>query len=223
MLSLNTPVGGTLTFWTWYDIEEEWDFGFVETSTDGGATWTPVAGSITRTSSNPNHSTAWQNSLLGSAASSNTVITGNSGGWVQATFTLPAASNVLVRFAYYTDEATNGQGWFIDDVSVNGFSEDFETGTDGWNLSGWSHTTGLFNNDWIAGFINPIYNNNRLQSTAWGFLDGSVSGAYEIISGIVDTSRLNKHSATVFFANRPGEDPFSAGYLLLVKKGNAAP
>ena len=224
ILSLNTPVGGTLTFWTWYDIEEEWDFGFVETSTDGGATWAPLAGSITRTSNNPNLSTAWANSLLGNAASSNAVITGNSGGWVQATFNLPAASNVLVRFAYYTDEAVNGQGWFIDDLSVNGFSEDFETGTDGWSLGGWSNTTGLFNNDWIAGFINPIYtNNNRLQSTAWGYLDGSVSGAYEIINGIVDTSRLNRHAATVFFANRPGEDPFNAGYLLLVKKGNAAP
>ena len=223
MLSLNTPVGGTLSFWTWFDIEEEWDFGFVETSTDGGATWAPLAGSITRTSNNPNLSTAWANSLLGTATSSDTVITGNSGGWVQATFQLPAASNVLVRFAYYTDEAVNGQGWFIDDVTVNGISEDFETGTDGWTLGGWSHTTGLFNNDWIAGFINPIYRNNRLQSIAWGYLDGSVSGAYEIINGLVDTSRLNRKAATVFFANRPGQTPFSAGYLLLVEKGTAAP
>jgi hypothetical protein len=223
ILSLNTPVGGTLSFWTWYDIEEEWDYGFVEASTDGGATWAPLAGSITRSSTDPNDSTAWQNSLLGDAASSNTVITGNSGGWVQATFNLPAASNVLVRFSYYTDEAVNGQGWFIDDLTVNGVSEDFETGTDGWTLGGWSNTTGLFNNDWIAGYINPSYSNNRLQSIAWGFLDGTISGAYEIINGLIDTSRLNKHAATVFFANRPGETPFNAGYTLLVKKGTAAP
>jgi hypothetical protein len=38
------------------------------------------------------------------------------------------ASGVLVRFSYYTDEAVNGQGWFIDDVAVNGFSDDFEAG-----------------------------------------------------------------------------------------------
>ena len=55
-----------------------------------------------------------------------------------------------------------GEGWFIDDVAVNGFIEDFETGADGCNLVGRSHTTGLFNNDWVAGFINPIYSCNRL-------------------------------------------------------------
>lgn len=222
-LALNTPVGGTLTFWTWYDIEEEWDYGFVEASTDGGSTWAPLPGSITRTSSNPNHSSTWENSLIAGQASSNTVITGNSGGWIQATFDLPATSGVLVRFNYYTDEAVNGQGWFIDDIAVNGFNEDFETGSDGWTLGGWTHTTGLFDNDWIAGFVNPIYSSNKVQSTAWGYLDGSVSGGYETITGVVDTSKLNKKAATVFFANRPGENPFNAGYLLLVKKGNAAP
>jgi Immune inhibitor A peptidase M6 len=223
MLALNTPVGGTLTFWTWYDIEEEWDYGFVEASTDGGNTWVPLPGDITRTSNNPNSSTAWANSLIGGQTSSNTVITGNSGGWIQGTFALPAASGVLVRFSYYTDEATNGQGWFIDDITVNGFSEDFETGFDGWDLGGWAHTTGLFANDWIAGYVNPVYKKGKLQSILWSYLDGTLSGNFEIISGIVDTSRLNKKAATVFFSNRPGESPFSSGYLLLVEKGTAAP
>lgn len=223
MLALNTPVGGTLSFWTWYDIEEEWDYGFVEASTDGGATWIPLAGSITRTSSNPNSSTAWENSLISGQASSDTVITGNSGGWVEATFDLPAASGVLIRFSYYTDEAVNGQGWFIDDVSVNGFSDGFEAGAGSWDLGGWTITTGLFANDWIAGFVNPIFNKGKLQDTDWAYLDGSIFGNYEIITGLVDTSRLNREAATVFFANRPGESPFSAGYLLLVEKGNAAP
>jgi immune inhibitor A len=165
MLALNTPVGGTLTFWTWYDIEEEWDFGFVEASTDGGASWTPLAGSITRTSNNPNNSSAWANSLVGGQASTDTAITGNSGGWVEATFTLPAAGGVLVRFSYYTDEAVNGQGWFIDDVSVDGFSDGFEAGGGNWSLGGWSITTGLFANDWIAGFVNPIYETGQLSGT----------------------------------------------------------
>ena len=35
-----------LSFWTWYEIEDNWDFGFVQVSTDGGSTWTslPVDG-----------------------------------------------------------------------------------------------------------------------------------------------------------------------------------
>ena len=36
------PAGTDLKFWIWnnYEIEADWDFGFVEISTDGGATWT---------------------------------------------------------------------------------------------------------------------------------------------------------------------------------------
>jgi hypothetical protein len=227
MLLLNTPVGGTLTFWTWFDIEEDWDFGFVEVSTDGGATWAPLAGSITRLSNNPFGSTAWGNSLVDGMATTTAAITGNSGGWKQGIFDLPEASNVLVRFSYYTDESTLGQGWFIDDVAVNGFSDGFETGYGNWTLGGWTHTTGLFQNDWIAGYVNPIYNKGKLDSVAWDYLDGvpwiSNGIAYEVIEGWVDTSRLNKDEATVFFSNRPGVSPFSAGYRTFVEKLPAMP
>jgi len=222
MLELNTPIGGTLTFATWFDIEEEWDYGFVEVSTDNGP-WTPLAGSITATSINPNQSTAWANSLVGGQASTDTVITGNSGGWVTATFSLPAGSN-QVRFSYYTDEAVNGQGWFIDDVAVGGISDGFELGSGNWDLGGWTITTGLFDNDWMAGYINPVYNKrNKLLSIDWDYLTGGFSGAYEILTGVVDTSRLNNDAAVVFFANRPYDNPFESGYLILVQKGNAAP
>ena len=35
------PAGADAKFWMWnnYVIEEDWDFGFVEVSTDGGTTW----------------------------------------------------------------------------------------------------------------------------------------------------------------------------------------
>jgi hypothetical protein len=220
----DTSGGGfTLDFATWYDIEEEWDYGFVEVSEDGGGTWYPISGSITAVSNNPNNSSAWANSLVSGDASTDTAITGNSGGWTSASFALPADDNLMVRFNYYTDEAVNGQGWFIDDVSLDAFSDGFEAGSGNWDLGGWTVTTGLFGNDWIAGFVNPIYNQGKLQSIGWGYLDGVIGAVYEVITGLVDTSNLNKDEAVVFFANRPGDSPFAAGYLILVKKGNAAP
>lgn len=225
MLKLNVPVGGTLTFWTWYDIEEEWDYGFVEVSTDNGATWHPIPGSITKTSNNPNQSTAWKNSLLGNAASSDAVITGSSGGWVQATFALPAASDVLVRFAYYTDEASLRPGWFIDDVAVNGFSDCFESGAGNWTLGGWVHTTGLFDNDWLVAHLNPIYNKGNFDHLDVDYLDqGNVSqdGSYELLHGTLDTSSLNREAVTLAMANRAGDSPFDSGYQLLVKKLDAS-
>jgi hypothetical protein len=223
MLVLNVPVGGTLTFWTWYDIEEEWDYGFVEVSIDGGTTWTPLAGSITRDSSNPNQSTAWANSLVGGQASTDTAITGSSDGWVEATFTLPAASGVRVRFSYYTDEAMNGAGWFIDDISVNDFNDGFEAGVSQWTLGGWEWTTGLFDNDWMAAFVNPVYDRGKFDYLDYGYFEGDwFSAPYEYVMGAVDTSRLNQDEATVVISNRPAESPFDGGYLLLVDKGDAS-
>ena len=216
-LELDVPVGGTLAFSTWFDIEEEWDYGFVEVSTDSGATWAKLPGSITRTSTNPNGSTAWTNAL-GSATSTDAAITGSSGGWVNATFTLPAASGVLVRFNYFTDEAVNGQGWFIDDVQVDGFADGFESGSGNWTLGGWTVTTGLFANDWIVAYENPVNRLGKPDRIELGYLDGTVGTDYERISGRIDTSRLGNDKLIVVFANRPDTSPFDAGYLLLVRK-----
>ena len=33
-----------LSFWTWYSIEESWDYAYVEVSTDGGETWIGAGG-----------------------------------------------------------------------------------------------------------------------------------------------------------------------------------
>lgn len=223
MLALKTPVAGglTLTFSTWFDIEEEWDYGFVEASTDGGSTWSPIPGSITRTSNNPNNSTAWKNSLVGGQASTGAAITGSSAGWVSASFTLPTASNLLVRFAYYTDEATLGRGWFIDQVSVNGFTDGFETGSSNWDLGGWTRTTGQFANDWVTGWSVP----QKYGELQWGLADDGTEAACsatnlavcEFITQLVDTTKL-KGAAMVVFANRPGESPFDGNYRILVRK-----
>lgn len=215
MLRLNVPVGGTLTFKTWFDIEENWDFGFVEASTDGGHTWAPLVGNVTRHSDNPFNSTAWKNSPVAGQASTDAAFTGNSGGWVDASFALPAANDVLVRFAYYTDEATNGQGWFVDDVATTtGFSDGFESGSADWTLGGWGVTTGLFANHWAVGYVNPVYANGKLSTVDAGYLPS--------ITGSVDTSRLNNDEAVVVFTNRAGDSPFSSRATLLVDKGTAS-
>jgi len=44
----------TLTYWTWYEMEPFWDYGYVSASTDGGRTWTPLMTSAT-TGEDPNN------------------------------------------------------------------------------------------------------------------------------------------------------------------------
>lgn len=121
------PAGAQLTFWTWYDIELDWDYGYVEVSTDGGATWATIEGNIT-TNSDPNGNNQEGNG-----------ITGNSGGWVLATFDLSAygGQTVVLSFRYETDAVFQGLGWTVDDITINGFFDDVEGGNMGWTANGW--------------------------------------------------------------------------------------
>jgi hypothetical protein len=97
--------GDTLSFWTWYEIEEDWDYAYVEVSTDGGATYYNIPGNIT-TTYNPNGGNAGNG------------ITGNSSGWILAEFPLDAYadSSVMIQFRYKTDSYVLEEGIYIDDI-----------------------------------------------------------------------------------------------------------
>jgi hypothetical protein len=95
-----------LTFWTWYDIEDGYDYAYVEVSTDGGLTFETLAGDIT-TNSNPHGNNEGNG------------INGSSNGWVFATFDLSGylGDHVTVRFRYTTDGGMQGGGFYADDIS----------------------------------------------------------------------------------------------------------
>jgi hypothetical protein len=101
----------TLTFWTWYDIEEQWDYAYVMASSDGGSTWQILRGRHT-SDENP----------LGLAYGP--AYTGKSGGdspaWVEESIDLSpfAGQKILLRFEYITDEGISLDGWAIDDIGI---------------------------------------------------------------------------------------------------------
>jgi len=140
------------TFYTDFNIEELWDYAFVEVSIDGGSTWTqlPDMDGIT-TNDDPFGRLVDYGGLQNG-------ITGHSGGWIQMRFDLSAyaGSTVMMRFRYATDAAFVETGMFIDDVAIDeiGYFEDFESGDGGWVNdpqafvgepgAGWIMTTGTF-------------------------------------------------------------------------------
>jgi hypothetical protein len=109
-----TTGGGALTFDTMYDIEANWDFGFVQVSTDGGHTWTSLANAYTTDVTDP--------SAISTVVENVPGLTGNSGGWVNMSFDLSAyaGQDILVAFRYVTDWATVNDGWYVDNVMVDG-------------------------------------------------------------------------------------------------------
>ena len=59
--TIDVPAGSDVRFWSWddYTIEELWDYGFIEVSTDGGSSWTQLevkdeAGNVVSTNEDPN-------------------------------------------------------------------------------------------------------------------------------------------------------------------------
>ena len=128
------PASGdrSLVFDTKYNIEQDWDFGIVQVSTDGGLRWTSLAGTGTTTQHNGN--------ALGSIVAQLPGFSGVSD-WSTRTFDLTAyaGKTVLLRFRMMTDEFTlgnnpdeSGAGWWIDDVRVGG-----QLVSDG-TLAGWA-------------------------------------------------------------------------------------
>jgi len=109
-----TPGGGTLSFDTQYDIEEGWDFGFIQVSTDGGQTWTSLANAYTTDVHDPSAHPKVVENLPG--------LSGHSGGWINMSFDLGgyAGQDILVAFRYVTDWAFTEDGWFVDNVYVDG-------------------------------------------------------------------------------------------------------
>lgn len=125
-IDLTGVTSATLTFDALYDIEEAWDYGFVQVSADGGNTWTSLSNADTQSILDPSaHPTVVAN-VPG--------FTGYSGGWKTETFDLTsyAGQSILVSFRYVTDWGSLGNGYldtpgfYIRNVAVPevGFSAD---------------------------------------------------------------------------------------------------
>ncbi len=140
-VDLTGKASAALSFWTWYDIEPYWDFGFVQVSTDDGATWTslPIAG--TTSVIDPSGMPSITANLPG--------FTGNSGGWVHKTHDLSAYAGQTIRrqFRYMTDWGTTMAGFYVDDISVVAdgaplFADDVETLDAAWAAAGRTRNQG---------------------------------------------------------------------------------
>jgi len=217
----------SLSFWTWYEIEAEWDFGFVQISTDDGATWTSLENADTTYDHDPDAHPDVAANVPG--------FTGHSDGWVEETFDLSGneGETALFRFLYVTDWATVETGFYVDDVVIEDddgmlLSDDLEGGSGNWVLGGFEYTTGLAVNDWALTFINPIYDRGKfagydIQDDEIFVAAGSDGNLYQWDFTTLDTLNLNRDEVTIVVSNHLPEDTsFPAGYLLLVEKGDAS-
>lgn len=204
-------IGGTpawIEFWAWYDIEEDWDYAYVEVSEDG-ENWVSIPGNIT-TNENPNGNN------LGNG------ITGSSDGWVKATFDLGAfyGKNIKIRFRYKTDQYINYSGITIDDIKVYidgelAFFDDVETGNSNFISDGWLVINGAVektaNHYYMLEYRTPTGFDTSMKNW-YNFVDYDASYAefFEANPGVLMWYRNMRYGD-----NWVGLHPW-AGFLLLV-------
>lgn len=124
-LDLTGETSPVLSFDTKYDIEENWDFGAVQVSTDNGETWTSLANEHTRDDIVDNGYPTIKENLPG--------FTGSSDDWVTESFDLSqyAGQKVHVAFRYMTDWGYNEAGWYLSNLKLNDELIDAMETTDG--------------------------------------------------------------------------------------------
>ncbi len=109
-LSLATDVA--LDWKQLYDLEDGYDYGRVEISTDGGASWTEVA-----RAAGENHDATWESNHLALPA-------------------LAGSSQARLRFRLTSDVSATFDGWHLDDIVLSAvlppptglFADGFESG-----------------------------------------------------------------------------------------------
>jgi immune inhibitor A len=122
--SVNGPI--KIDYWTWYDLEKDYDYLYIEASEDG-KTW-QILKTPSGTDDNPSgNSYGWG-------------YNGVSNGWIEESVDLSqyAGKSVQIQFEYITDAAVNGEGLLLDDVKVDAvnYATDFESDDGGWQPAG---------------------------------------------------------------------------------------
>lgn len=106
----------SMAFWSAWDIEQGWDGGVIEVSTDGGANWVRLipAGGYPSTITNGG-------TLCGIAQGVGAFTGENHFTWTRYEVDLAAyaGQSVQLRWLYRTDTAQTGEGWFVDDIEVS--------------------------------------------------------------------------------------------------------
>jgi hypothetical protein len=206
--TITVPSGGaTMSFWTSFDTEPEWDHVFVEAHTAGQDDWTTLPDLNGNTSQSTGQScpagwrelhpfldhyqTLYADGTCSPSGDTGTwnAASGNSGGWQQWEVDLGdfAGSTVEVSISYVSDWSVQGLGTFVDDIEVSTGegTTSFETGMDGWTVPGAPPGSSPNPNDFI-------------RTTAGGFPEGPSATTEDSIyfgfgfEGITDEADRNE-------------------------------
>jgi hypothetical protein len=154
---VSVPVSDpTLRYDIRWDTEEGWDFGVLQVSTDGGATYHSLPATDTTSDHDPD--------LVDEVASQTPGYTGDSGGWrsESADLSAYAGQDVVIAFRYLTDGGFHLPGLWVDTVSLGG-----NPISDGSDLTAWQTAGQLRPPESVEGWTLQLVGYTADHHRAW--------------------------------------------------------
>ncbi|MER8005755.1 immune inhibitor A domain-containing protein [Streptomyces sp. NPDC094149] len=146
-VDLTGKSAATLTLDGYYDIEANYDFLYAEVSTDGGANWTALDGTV-------------DGQAIPRDGSDKPALTGTVDGYKKLSYSLDAyaGKKIDLRFRYQTDGGVALKGFAADEITVTAdgaavFSDNAESADAGWTASGFSRIGASFTKDYKQYYI----------------------------------------------------------------------
>ncbi|MGW4496048.1 immune inhibitor A domain-containing protein [Streptomyces sp. NPDC004376] len=146
-VDLTGKSSATLSLDGWYDIEAGYDYLYTEVSTDGGANWTAINGTV-------------DGAAIPEDGSGKPALTGTVDAYKKLSFPLDAyaGQKIQVRFRYQTDGGVALKGFAADEITVTAdgsavFSDNAESVDAGWTATGFSRIGASFTKDYAQYYI----------------------------------------------------------------------
>jgi hypothetical protein len=185
--NVSSPI--QLSYWTWYDIEENWDYLHLAASADGKS-W-----QLLTTPSGTDYDP--------SGASYGWSYTGKTDGWIQEQVDLSqfAGKKVQLRFEYITDANINGEGFLLDDVAIDAinYKSDFEADDGGWQAAGFVRVENVLPQTYSLSLIlkgdNTTVTRIPLNADQTASIPFSLKDGEEAILIVTGTTRFTTHAA----------------------------
>lgn len=206
VFDLSSTPDAVLQFWHIAKLEGGFDKGFVEVSTDGGATYSPLPASAYLGHSDDYDTEGYFHEDSYEIWGASNTSPDNATWWKRETFDLSAysSSTMRIRFRLTSDTSVNRAGWFIDDITVK---EAYVYAAGSWNTSpvGLSNSTstviiedgtampsGAFTTGDLLILPGATLNNNNGSVSVTSFMDnsGQVRGGNRLIMSGTSSSEI---------------------------------
>ena len=111
-IPLTNVLGAVLEFDTQWDIEDNWDYGQVQISTNNGTTWIDLTGQYTNPGTGSFQPTGQP------------VYDGTQLSWVHESIDISnyAEQQITIRFYFRSDYAVQKDGWYVDNIKISVYS-----------------------------------------------------------------------------------------------------